>query len=99
LSDTSKEIVCELLAESLTAWGLDGTVQSASDGSVLVSCNGRDIRLQAAAPNLPLRWMVTIDHRARGAISLIALLRQVRTALDGDYAANRTRILFPRVLS
>jgi hypothetical protein len=98
LSDISKEMVCELLRESLNAWGLDGTVQSASDGSVLLSCKGRDIRVQAASPDLPFRWMVAIEDRTRGAISLSAVLRQVRTALDPDYAANRGRIAFPRVL-
>jgi len=98
LSDASKEILGELLAQSLIAWGLDGTVQRASDGSVLLSCNGTDIRVQAAAPDLPFRWMVTIDDRTRGAISLIAVLRAVRTALDPGYAANRVRIAFPKVL-
>jgi hypothetical protein len=100
LSDTSKLILGELLAQSLIAWGLDGTVRNVSDGSVvLLSCNGTDIRVQAAPPDLPFRWMVTINDRTRGAISLIAMLRAVRTALDGNYAANRARIAFPRVPS
>ena len=73
MSDASKEILGELLAQSLIAWGLDGTVQRASDASVLLSCNGTDIRVQAAPPDLPFRWMVTIDDRTRGAISLIAV--------------------------
>ena len=38
------------------------------------------------------RWMVTVDGRKRGAISLVAVLRQVREALDPGYAANRVRI-------
>ncbi len=98
MSDTSKEILGELLAQSLIAWGLDGTVRSPGDGSmVLLACNGTDIRVQAAAPDLPFRWMVTINDRTRGAISLIAVLRAVRTALDPNYAANRLRIVFPRV--
>ena len=54
--------------------------------------------MQAAAPDLPFRWMVTIDDRTRGAISLIAVLRAVRTALDPGYAENRARIVFPKVL-
>ena len=98
MSDASKEILGELLAQSLIAWGLDGTVQRASNASVLVLCNGTDIRVQAAAPDLPFRWMVTIDDRTRGAISLIAVLRAVRTALDPGYAENRARIAFPKVL-
>ena len=98
MSDRSKEILGELLAQSLIAWGLDGTVQRASDASALLSCKGTDIRVQAAAPDLPFRWMVTIDDRTRGAISLIAVLRAIRTALDPGYAANRARIVFPKVL-
>lgn len=92
-----EEIVPELLAQSLIAWGVHGTVRTASDGSILLSCNRADIRVQRARPDLPFRWMVTIDKRARGAVSLIAVLRQVRTALDPDYAANRARIMFPKV--
>ena len=98
MSDASKEILGELLAQSLIAWGLDGMVQRASDASVLLSCNGTDIRVRAAAPDLPFRWMVTIDNRTRGAISLIAVLRAVRTALDPAYTANLARIAFPKVL-
>ena len=98
MSDRSKEILGELLAQSLIAWGLDGTVQSAINASVLLSCKGTGIRVQAAAPGLPFRWMVTIDDRTRGAISLIAVLRAVRTALDPGYAANRARIAFPKAL-
>ena len=97
MSDTSKEILGELLAQSLIAWRLDGTVRNPSDGPVLLACNGTDIRVQAAAPDLPFRWMVTINDRTRGAISLIAVLRAVRTALDPNYAASRLRIAFPRV--
>jgi hypothetical protein len=36
--------------------------------------------------------MVTINGRKRGAVSLIAVLRQVRTALDPGYAINRVRM-------
>ena len=38
------------------------------------------------------RWTVTVDGRKRMAISLVAVLRQVREALDPGYAANRVRI-------
>jgi hypothetical protein len=99
LSGTSKELLGELLAQSLMAWGIMGSVQCASDGSVLLSCHAADIRVQTAAPDLPFRWMLTIHDRTRGAISLTAVLRQVRSALDPDYAANRARIAFPKVLS
>jgi len=36
--------------------------------------------------------MVSIDGRRRPAISLVAVLRQVREALDPGYATNRVRI-------
>jgi hypothetical protein len=36
--------------------------------------------------------MVTIDDRRRGAVSTVAVLRQVRTALDPGYATLRARI-------
>jgi hypothetical protein len=97
LSDHSQRSVGELLAQSLIAWGLDGTVRTTSDGAVLLSCTGRDIRVQAAAPDLPFRWMVTIDQSTRGAISLIAVLRRLRIALDPNYAENPVHIVFPRV--
>jgi hypothetical protein len=38
------------------------------------------------------RWMVMIDGRKRGAISLIGVLRQVREAIDPGYAASRVRV-------
>jgi hypothetical protein len=38
------------------------------------------------------RWLVTIDGRKRGAISLLAVLRQVRQALDPGYAACGVRV-------
>jgi hypothetical protein len=38
------------------------------------------------------RWTVTIDGRTRPAISLLAVLRQVRGALDPGYAVSRVRV-------
>ena len=96
MNEASKTVLGELLAQSLIAWGLEGNVQSENDGSILLSCKTANIRVQPAAPHLPFRWMVTIDDRTRGAISLIAVLHQVRSALDPDYAAKRVRIAFPR---
>ena len=52
----------------------------------------KDIRIDPAPPDLMFRWMVTVDGRKRGAISLVAVLRQVREALDPGYAANRVRV-------
>jgi hypothetical protein len=42
--------------------------------------------------------MVIVGDRRRGAISLVAVLRQVRTALDPGYATMRVRVAaFPLV--
>jgi hypothetical protein len=89
--------VCELLAQSLLAWKLAGVVHRAGDGSVLVAGNAKDgndkqICITPAPPDVPFRWMVTVDGRKRGAISLVAVLRQVRAALDPGYAKNKVRV-------
>ena len=85
------DLACELLAQSLVAWRVAGSVERASDGALLISGTAKDIRI-APAPHAMFRWMVTVDGRKRGAISLVAVLRQVREALDPGYAANRLRI-------
>ena len=86
------------MKQSLVAWRLTGNVRRTSDGAILVSCNKNEIRIQPAPPDLPFRWMVIIGDRRRGAISLVAVLRQVRTALDPGYAAMRVRVAaFPLV--
>jgi hypothetical protein len=83
--------VCELLAQSLIAWRLPGRVEITENG-ILVSDSARQISVASAPPDVPFRWMVIIDGRSRGAISLVAVLRQVRSALDPDYTLNRVRI-------
>ena len=64
----------------------------ASDGALVIAGSLKDIRIDRAPPDLMFRWMVTVDGRKRGAISLVAVLRQVREALDPGYAANRVRV-------
>jgi hypothetical protein len=81
----------ELMTQSLLAWRLIGEV-CAADGAILVSCENHEIHVTPAPPGVPFRWNVTIDGRRRGAISVIAVLRQVRTALDPGYAAMRVRV-------
>jgi hypothetical protein len=81
----------ELMTQSLLAWRLSGEVRT-DDGVILVSCDSHQIRIAAAPPGLPFRWTVTIDGRRRTAVSVIAVLRQVRTALDPGYAAMRVRL-------
>jgi hypothetical protein len=82
----------ELMTQSFLAWRLSGEVCDTGDGAILVSCDNHQIRIAAAPPGLPFRWTVTIDGRRRTAISVIAVLRQVRTALDPGYAAMRVRL-------
>jgi hypothetical protein len=86
------ELLCELLAQSLPAWRISGEALRANDGAVLVCGERREILVRPALPGLPFRWLVTIDDRERPAISIVAVLRQVREALDPGYATQRVRI-------
>ncbi|MCC7347224.1 MAG: hypothetical protein IT538_07475 [Variibacter sp.] len=87
----SDEAVHELLAHSLAAWGAAGVV-GRDGGAFVVDAGLHAIRVERAPPDLPLRWTVTVDGRRRGAVSLVAVLRQVRSALEPGYARNRVRI-------
>ena len=88
----------ELMEQSLRFWRLTGCVHLSCDGALLLSCGAHAIRIEPAAPNLPFLWMVTIGDRRRGAVSTVAVLRQVRTALDPGYATQRVRLaVFPLV--
>jgi hypothetical protein len=82
----------ELLAQSLMAWRVAGSVERAGDGALVIGESRRPIRIDPAPPLSVFRWMVTVDGRRRGAISLVAVLCQVREALDPGYAANRARV-------
>jgi hypothetical protein len=82
----------ELMTQALPAWRLAGEVCGADDGAILVSCDNREIRIAPAPPGVPFRWTVTIDGRRRTAISVIAVLRQVRAVLDPGCAAMRVRV-------
>jgi hypothetical protein len=88
----TSEHLRQLMTQSLLAWRLAGEVCGASDGAILVSCDNYEICIAPAPPGVPFRWTVTIDGRRRAAISVIAVLRQVRTALDPGYAAMRVRV-------
>jgi hypothetical protein len=92
VSAAANEVTCELLKQSLIAWRLTGRVERRGDDAVHVTCNAIDIGIERAPPDLPFRWMVTINTRKRAAISLPAVLRQVREALDPDYARNKVRV-------
>ena len=88
----------ELMAQSLIAWRLTGSVRGTGNGAVLVSCREHNIRIEPAPSGLPFRWIVVLDNRRRAAISLVAVLRMVRAALDPGYTTMRARIApFPLV--
>ena len=91
MSAAPNDLAYELLAQSLAAWRVAGSVARASDGALVIGGN-KDIRIERAPPHSMFRWTVTVDGRKRAAISLVAVLRQVREALDPGYAANRVRI-------
>lgn len=92
MSEAPGDLVVELLAESLVAWRLAGEVARLSDAAIVISGTGKAIRIEAAPERAMFRWLVTIDGRRRNAVSVVALLRQVREALDPDHVSNRLRI-------
>lgn len=81
-----------LMEQCLLAWRLTGSVRGRADGATLIACGTHEILIEPAPPDLPFRWAVTVDNRRRGAISIVALLRRVRAALDPGYAPMRTRV-------
>jgi hypothetical protein len=92
------DLLYELLAQSLLAWRLPGEARHASGGAILVSGGCREILVKPAPAGLPFRWLVSVDDRERPAISIVAVLRQVREALDPGYMTRRVRIAaFPLV--
>jgi hypothetical protein len=86
------DLAHELLAQSLMAWRVAGSVERAGESALMIGGNGKTIRVDPVPEHVVFRWMVTVDGRQRGAISLVAVLRQVREALDPSYAANRVRV-------
>jgi len=87
----AEPLIDELLAECLKAWHIAGDVNR-TDGGVIACAAGKNIRVEPAPQQGMFRWLVTIDGRQRPAVSLIAVLRQVRQALDPGYAASRVRV-------
>jgi hypothetical protein len=67
-------------------------VSRSADGGIVISVDNKSLGIQPEPPASLFRWMVTVDGRKRGAISLIGVLRQVREALDPGYAASRVRV-------
>ena len=88
------ELVAELVRASLAAWRLAGDATCTGDGAVVIDRTGNDKRLtiEPKPHDSMFRWVVTVDGRERPAMSLLAVLRHVRAALDPDYAATRVRV-------
>ena len=82
MSTAPHDLVGALLAQCLVAWQL----------AILVHSAAIDIRIERAPENLPFRWVIGVDGRRRGAISLVAVLRQLRAALDPGYTPHRVRV-------
>jgi hypothetical protein len=92
------DLLYELLAQSVLAWGIVAEARRGSNGAILISSEHREILVKPAPARLPFRWLVTVDNRERPAISIVAVLRQVRETLDPGYATRRVRIAaFPLV--
>ena len=100
MSDGIEDPVCALLTQSLRVWRIAGGVERTRGGAILLRTEAGEIGIAPAPENLPFRWMVSVNGRKRGAISLVAVLRQVRSALDPGHAGSRVRVAVePPVLS
>jgi hypothetical protein len=88
----SKDPIGELLAQSLIAWGVAASIERMNGGGFRIHADTRQISVERAASDLPFRWMVGLDGRRRGAVSIVSVLRQLRAALDPEYAAKRVRV-------
>jgi G3E family GTPase len=52
LSGAPNDLACELLAQSLVAWRVAGSVERASDGALVIGGNRKDIRIERAPLHL-----------------------------------------------
>jgi hypothetical protein len=87
-------LALRLVAESLAAWGLAGEARCTDDGAIVIerTAGNTSLRIEPLPGDAMFRWMITIDGHRRPAISLAAVLRQVRSALDPEFAATRVRV-------
>ena len=94
MSGVPSALAGELVAASLAAWGLAGVATCGDDGAIVIerTAGNKTLRIEPKLDDEMFRWMVTIEGRSRPAISLVAALRQVRAALDPDFAATRVRV-------
>src|SRR5205814_6797999 len=64
VTEPSKAPVGELLAQSLLAWGIAGSVERTSDGAFRIHAGAREISVERATGDLPFRWMVAVGGRS-----------------------------------
>ena len=81
-----------LLERSMVTWGVLARVHRGEDGALHVTGLGKAGSIARAAESAPFRWLVTIDGRRRPAVSINAVLRQVRIAFDPGYDMSRVRV-------
>ncbi len=81
-----------LLEHSMLAWGVLARVDRGDDGALRVTGLGKEAVIERAPEGAPFRWLVSIDGRKRPAVSVIAVLRQVRLAFDPGYETSRVRV-------
>jgi hypothetical protein len=86
-----------LLTESISAWRIDGTVRPVDDAIEIIAGDTR-LRVLAAPPGVPFRWMLHAGARERGVTGIPGLLRAVRSTLDPDYTAYRLQLAARPVL-
>jgi hypothetical protein len=91
MNPLSIRLVHELITQSLAAWHVAGTVELTGDRGIVIGAKQK-IKIEPAQAGSMFRWTITINGRTRQAISLLAVLRQVRAALDPGYAACRVRV-------
>jgi hypothetical protein len=93
VTPSAPEQLRELLARSLEAWRVAGDVGRDSEGALVLTTEGRRLRIaRATDAGLPFRWMVTDGERTRGVTSIAGLLRAARAAVDPGYRPIRLRI-------
>jgi hypothetical protein len=88
----------ELLAASLEAWNVDGTVTIDPDGALLLTRTAvpsEPLRIARAPAGLPFRWQVTYLGRTRSVSSVAGVLRTVRAVVDPDHDGMQARVGSP----
>jgi hypothetical protein len=82
----------DLLKASLALWRVDGTVNAQSDGSLVATIGERRLVIARADTGPPIRWMIAVDGRTRGAVSVAGVLRIVGVAAGRPASQSRLRI-------